>query len=220
MLEDKTNQILKAVKKIDNSTDERLNDLEMKTAMDTNRFLSTGTNWELLEKMRYGTQTKLVFELNGVSFTLRILSMKEEREIHDKIKYPIGSPLYAYFLRLYTLSRASTPAPINNKIEGVDVNIPDLSVDTLEQMPSTFINELWLKYQFFIQSFSMTIDDISQDLIDELVEDIKKNPHLLRELSYGNMVQMIKRLLDVLKTTEQQRDSLLTTLSPESPITL
>lgn len=132
--------------------------------------------YDKLECMRNGVHSSMELDFDGLLVNLRLLSQKEINQInmdvrkeinsiHTELRYP-GFETFIYTKKI--LSKATTPSP--------EDLIPSLSEDTIDSMTPDQQMVLMQIWSDFNKDCCPVIDNMTDDDVNNLYEELKKNP--------------------------------------------
>ena len=160
-------------------------------------------NWDMLEAMRAGVHRKQEFTCLGVPIFLRILANGEKKQIlNDLLEeglIPGTTGVWEMEFTNRTLCKASTRHPVLK-----DDEAPTLSLDTLDAMPDFLVKELGDAYAYFIKTLHVPVDELSEAQVKEYIIALEKKPHLLKDLPYSHVEQIMTFIIGQYQTLLQQ----------------
>lgn len=152
--------------------------------------------FDQLEKMRAGVDYRFSVSLRSFTVKLRPLSVSEMMEITSSVAQYISSLPEAqrtrvvehlYFSKM-VLEKASTPEPDSK-------TAPALPDYILSQMSTEELEFLFKQYVSITDKCNPVLEDMPVDELKELVEEVKKNPSALIELSFLDLVNIARFLI-------------------------
>jgi hypothetical protein len=140
------------------------------------KFERAKVQYDKLECMRNGVHSSMELDFDGLLLNLRLLSQKEinqvnmdvRREINsipEELRYP-GFETFIYTKKI--LSKATTPSP--------EDLIPFLSEDSIDAMTPDQQMTLMQIWSDFNKDCCPVIDNMSDEDVNNLYEELKKNP--------------------------------------------
>lgn len=140
------------------------------------KFDRQKVQYDKLESMRNGVHSTLELDFDGLLLDLRLLSQREIHTINLEVRHEInkipqelrypGFDAYIYTRKI--LSKATTSCP--------EDLVPKLSEDTIDTLTSTQQEALMQLWADFNKECCPVVDNMSDDEINNLYEELKKNP--------------------------------------------
>jgi hypothetical protein len=177
------------------------------------KFDRAKVQYEKLECMRNGVHSNMEVDFDGLLLNMRLLSQKEISQINVEVRKEINSipeelryPGFESFI--YTkkiLSKSTTSCP--------EDNIGTLSEDTIDMMTPDQQMVLMQIWSDFNKDCCPVIDNMTDDQVNNLYEDLKKNPRLANNFTPWQLRKVLFLCLVILT---QLLDKSSTRLSLES----
>jgi hypothetical protein len=150
---------------------------------------------DILEAMRFGTQARFPVRIRKFEVALRPLTIAEMVSVtaeaaEDIRKQPENSQTAAtehVIFSVKMLEKASTSSPQKND--------PKLTGAVLQCLTPDELAYLFKEYTAGLDKLNPSLEKLSLDKINELVALAKKNPSLLIELSFLEVVNVCHALL-------------------------
>lgn len=151
---------------------------------------------EQLEQMRMGVDYRFPVQLRAFKVMLRPLSVSEMMECTSNTAQYISQisesqrtrvTEHLYFAK-QILVKASTPE--------VDSNIqPELTDYLLSKMTNEEVQFLYKQYVAITDKCNPILEEMTIEEVKELVDEVKKNPSALIDLSFLDLVNIVRSLL-------------------------
>lgn len=148
-----------------------------------------------LEAMKFGVETRERVRICGRYFHMRPLSISETNQVTSDVKkrfmdleeWEQHDQNYASMLSKATLVQASTSEP--GKYD------PHLTDKLLDKLTADELGKAYKDYLFIVNRVNPMLEEMSADAVRELVEQVKKSPEGLIELSFLQLTSMVRSLL-------------------------
>ncbi len=148
-----------------------------------------------LDAMRMGVEYRLEIKVREFKMSVRPITITETIQVASKVADKLMTlPKTAQnritehvLLAKETLMLAST--------SDVDVNDPKITDFILDRMTPDEIDNLFKQYVAATDKVNPSLEEMSTERVEALVEDIKKNPSLLIEHSFLELVNVSRYLL-------------------------
>lgn len=157
----------------------------------------------ILDNITIGAHTKTTINYAGHNWVFRLLTAEEFVTINNEIikmqsDESNWDEIYKNYLAMTKyLSRALTPSPYKTHN---DVNI--LTEKDLKLLPYDLLKDLYIMYMDFVEMATVKPTDISEDELSTLLQVIKKNSGLLKELERPKLLKIANYLLNFLQLQE------------------
>lgn len=166
----------------------------------------SNANWDMLQAMRMGVHYKHEFDCDGVPVFLRLLSVKEEKDVINSLMAKGLAPnindnmnyLWETERVQLVLSKASTPHPVLKENEE-----PTLSLETLDMMTPMQLQSLGNAHADFMSSCIINTNKLDEMQLKEVISLLEKKPLLLKDLPFTHKVQVMTYLIEQLQTLQQ-----------------
>lgn len=148
-----------------------------------------------LEAMRQGVDYRMPVQVRGFSITLRPLSIMEQMQVaatvvenYNKLPTPAQNRLTENILKVKeTLMIASTT--------DVGTNDPKITEYIVDRMTNDELQSLWKSYISACDRVNPSLDEMTMEQVNEIVDQVKKSPDLLIELSFLELINVCRRLI-------------------------
>lgn len=148
-----------------------------------------------LDAMRQGTSYRIKVVVRQFSVFLRPLTMDETTKVVSEVASHLSSipqerrtPIYENgILAKYTLKLASTSDEETEDPQLGDLLLGKLTPDELQS--------IWKQYQKGLELCDPDLNELSPDKIKDLVDDLKKNPSIMTELSFWELENVCRHFL-------------------------
>lgn len=148
-----------------------------------------------LEKLRMGIQNRCNPVVRGVTFTFRPLTISETTDVTSRAmqifnglkpheKHTINE---SRIISILTLIQASC-------LDAARA-VPGVTEDTLNMLTADELGYLFREYQQMTAACNPEIEQLPVAELQQLVEDLKKNPQRLTELSSLQLLNLVRYLL-------------------------
>lgn len=177
------------------------------------KFERKSVQYDKLESMRNGVHSNMEVDFDGLLLNMRLLSQREIHQINLDVRREINSIpqelRYSGFESfIYTkkiLSRATTSCP--------EDKIPALSEDSIDSMTPDQQMILMQIWSDFNKECCPVIDNMTDDQVNNLYDELKKNPRLANNFTPWQLRKVLFLCLIILT---QLLDKSSMKLSPES----
>lgn len=151
-------------------------------------------NCSIIEAMRMGVNYVHPAKVRNFSVLLRPLSIQETINVAQEVVKSMSmmsdiekTRLQEHSLvAIHTLVRASTPSPESGN------ETAKLSGMILRQLTNDELHALFKEYTIICEKVNPHVENLTQEEIKSLVDDIKKNPSHLIDLSFLQLVNLVK----------------------------
>lgn len=155
---------------------------------------------EQLELMRLGTQSRYAVKCRGFSVSLRPLTISEENRVAVEAQVELNKmPEHAqnrmFYDQIYTqkvLELSSTSDP--------DCYDPKLTAYIVSKMTVEEVLHLWKQYIAAKDRLNPSLEAIPVEEVKEIIATLKKNPILVIERSFQELVNVCQHLLNESQT--------------------
>lgn len=150
---------------------------------------------EQLDQMRSGVDYKMPVRIRNYSIMLRPLSIMEEVEVIAEVTDRYASLPENYKNRVSeNLLQAKESLKLASTSD-VGTKDPKITDYILDRMTNTEIQYLWKQYIAACDRVNPSFDKMSEDELKELLDKVKKNPELLTEFSFWELVNFCQSLI-------------------------
>lgn len=148
-----------------------------------------------MEKMRFGVEYRESVRVCGRSVKLRPLTIAEtnsatsdvNRRFRQMEEWERHDQQLATMLSKATLIQASTTSP--------DLYDPQLTDKVLDQLTADELGKAYKDYTAIVARVNPMLEELTTEVVRDLVEDVKKNPARLIELSFMELTSTARYLL-------------------------
>ncbi len=142
------------------------------------KFDRAKVQYDKLECMRNGVHSNMELDFDGLLLNMRLLSQREIHQINiavrkeinsipEELRYP-GFEAFIYTKKI--LSKTTTSCP-----EDVLPMLSEDSIDSMTPDQQMVLMQIWTDFN---KDCCPVIDDMTDDQVNNLYEDLKKNPRL------------------------------------------
>lgn len=147
-----------------------------------------------LEAMRMGVDYHLTVKVRGFTITLRPLAIIEQQQVaatvvekYNMLPAPAKNRLTENLITAKeTLMIASTT--------DVGTGDPKITDYILDRMTDGEVQFLWKQYMSACDRVNPVLDELPIEKLEELVNEVKKNPETLLELSFSEVINVCRHL--------------------------
>lgn len=151
---------------------------------------------DILNALRMGVDHTFTIKVRQLELQVRALSIRERVAIvndvtHEMSKKPVteqNSLVESTLLAMRTLELATTPEP-NSKVA------PRLPAALMERMTSDELAALYSAYQAACDILDPALEQLSEEQLERLVEESKKNHSALIGLQPAHLAMLVRFLL-------------------------
>ncbi|MBP9741926.1 MAG: hypothetical protein KBD37_01060 [Burkholderiales bacterium] len=157
------------------------------TKLPEQKFNELEAQYDLLKQMRSGVHCKFIIEHDGKEFPMRLISEQEQQECFLKAlaefyKLPEYCRIHTHLIDRYNmvfiLEKALSSSPLNPNDGGIFITLK-----ALKSMTSASISSLFAKYTAMDKQLNPSVDEMTNDEFEFLLEECVKKPELVKSLS-------------------------------------
>lgn len=157
----------------------------------------------MLDNITIGCHTKTIIRYADIDWEFRLLSSEEFIKVHNEINKIQSNEnnwdeVYRNYLAMTKyLSLALSPNPYNTA-DAVSI----LSEKDLGLMPFDLLKDLYIMYIDFVEMATKKPTEITEEELSTLLQIIKKNSEVLKELERPKLLKITSYLLNFLQLQE------------------
>lgn len=156
---------------------------------------SAGDSIPQLDAMRLGVDYHLTIKVRGFTMTVRPLSISEHIQVASRVIEKFDQlPKTAQNRLTENMIKAKETLIVASTTD-VDTNDPKITDYILDRMTDSEVQFIWKQYLSACDKVNPVFEEMEESTLREMVEQVKKNPDQLTELSFLELVNVSRLLI-------------------------